>query len=44
VLAINNDATAPIFHAADAGIVADWRDALPVLVSELRRVQPVAST
>jgi len=43
VLAINSDASAPIFHAVDIGIVADWRDALPVLVSELRRVQPVAS-
>lgn len=44
VLAINNDPAAPIFPAADVGIVADWRDALPLLVSELRRVQPAAST
>jgi electron transfer flavoprotein alpha subunit len=36
VLAINNDASAPIFQAADVGIVADWRDALPLLVAELR--------
>jgi electron transfer flavoprotein alpha subunit len=35
VLAINPDPTAPIFQAADVGIVADWRDALPLLVSEL---------
>jgi electron transfer flavoprotein alpha subunit len=35
VLAINNDASAPIFHAADIGIVADWREALPLLVKEL---------
>ena len=38
VLAINTDPSAPIFHAADVGIVADWRDALPLLVSELQRV------
>jgi electron transfer flavoprotein alpha subunit len=35
VLAINDDAAAPIFQAADIGIVADWRVALPVLVAEL---------
>jgi electron transfer flavoprotein alpha subunit len=38
VLAINPDLNAPIFQAADVGIVADWRDALPLLVSELQRV------
>jgi electron transfer flavoprotein alpha subunit len=37
VLAINNDAAAPIFDVSDAGIVADWHDALPLLVAELRR-------
>ena len=36
VLAINADASAPIFDAADAGIVGDWRDVLPVLVEQLR--------
>jgi electron transfer flavoprotein alpha subunit len=35
VLAINSDPGAPIFNAADVGIVADWRDALPLLVKEL---------
>jgi electron transfer flavoprotein alpha subunit len=35
VLAINNDPTAPIFQAADIGIVADWRDVLPLLEKEL---------
>jgi electron transfer flavoprotein alpha subunit len=35
VLAINNDASAPIFDSADAGIVGDWREALPILVGEL---------
>jgi electron transfer flavoprotein alpha subunit len=36
VLAINNDATAPIFDAADAGIVGDWHAVLPLLVAELQ--------
>ena len=36
VLAINADPTAPIFDAADAGIVGDWRDVLPLLVDQLR--------
>ena len=35
VLAINDDPNAPIFEAADAGIVGDWREALPLLVVEL---------
>jgi electron transfer flavoprotein alpha subunit len=35
VLAINNDPAAPIFDAADAGIVGDWHEVLPLLVSEL---------
>jgi electron transfer flavoprotein alpha subunit len=37
VLAINNDPNALIFQAADVGIVADWRTALPLVVDELRR-------
>jgi electron transfer flavoprotein alpha subunit len=36
VLAINPDANAPIFASADAGIVGDWRDVLPLLVEQLR--------
>jgi electron transfer flavoprotein alpha subunit len=35
VLAVNNDADAPIFDWADIGIVADWRQAVPALVAEL---------
>jgi electron transfer flavoprotein alpha subunit len=35
VLAINRDAAAPIFQAADVGIVADWREVLPLLVAGL---------
>jgi electron transfer flavoprotein alpha subunit len=35
VLAINPDPTAPIFDAADIGIVGDWRAAVPLLVDAL---------
>jgi electron transfer flavoprotein alpha subunit len=35
VLAINADSSALIFGSADVGIVADWRDVVPVLVSVL---------
>jgi electron transfer flavoprotein alpha subunit len=36
VLAINPDPNAPIFASADAGIVGDWREVLPLLVEQLR--------
>jgi electron transfer flavoprotein alpha subunit len=36
VLAINTDASAPIFDVADVGIVGDWRETLPILVEQLR--------
>ena len=35
VLAINRDPSAPIFDAADAGIVGDWHEALTLLVAAL---------
>jgi electron transfer flavoprotein alpha subunit len=35
VLAINSDASAPIFTHADVGIVADWREVVPRLVAAL---------
>ena len=35
VLAINPDPTAPIWDHADVGIVADWHDAVPALVTAL---------
>ncbi len=35
VLAINPEPSAPIFDAADIGIVGDWRDVLPALVDAL---------
>jgi len=38
VLAINNDPSAPMFDAADAGIVGDWHEVLPLLVAELYRL------
>ena len=31
ILAINNDPTAPVFGAADVGMVADWHEAVPLL-------------
>ncbi len=35
VLAVNADASAPIFEHADVGIVGDWRDVVPLLVTAL---------
>jgi electron transfer flavoprotein alpha subunit len=37
VVAINDDPDAAIFQQSDAGIVADWRVAVPALVAELSR-------
>jgi electron transfer flavoprotein alpha subunit len=37
VLAINPDPDAPVWDHADVGIVADWRDAVPLLVDALMR-------
>jgi electron transfer flavoprotein alpha subunit len=36
ILAINHDPAAPVFDAADIGIVADWRHALPLLTAAVR--------
>ena len=36
ILAINADRDVPVFAAADVGITADWRAAVPALVAELR--------
>ena len=35
ILAVNSDPDAPVFEAADVGIVADWRHVVPQLVREL---------
>jgi electron transfer flavoprotein alpha subunit len=43
VLAINPDPDALVFDAADIGIVGDWREVLPLLVTELERVYADAS-
>ncbi len=46
VLAINTDPAAPIFDAADIGIVGDWREVIAGLTAELakRVVTPARST
>ncbi len=38
VVAINRDPSAPIFRRADLGIVGDFREVLPTLTSELRKL------
>jgi len=37
VLAINPDPDAPVFGSADVGIVGDWRDVVPALVTLIRK-------
>jgi electron transfer flavoprotein alpha subunit len=39
ILAVNSDPTAPIFDAADVGIVADWHEVVPLLVTALSERQ-----
>ena len=33
IVAINTDPSAPVFEGADVGMVADWREAVPLLVA-----------
>ena len=40
VLAITNDPEAPAWEHADAGIVGDWQDVLPLLLTEIRSAIP----
>lgn len=35
VLAVNPDASAPVFQSSDIGIVGDWHDVVPLLLAEL---------
>ena len=38
VLAITNDPAAPAWEHADAGIVGDWQEVLPLLVAEIENL------
>lgn len=40
VLAVDQNPLAPIFQAADVGIVGDLREVLPPLIRELRKLRP----
>lgn len=40
ILAINPQPNAPVFEAADIGVVADWHDAVPLLVTQLDEATP----
>ena len=37
IVAINNDEDAPIFDISNVGVVEDYRDVLPVLITELKK-------
>ncbi|MFH1646542.1 MAG: FAD-binding protein [Chloroflexota bacterium] len=39
IVAINRDPHAPIFQSADAGITADLRDVLPLLIDRIKRAK-----
>jgi electron transfer flavoprotein alpha subunit len=39
ILAINTDATAPIFAEADIGLVADWAACVPLLAAAFQQAQ-----
>ena len=44
VLAVDQNPQAPIFQAADVGIVGDLREVLPPLIHELRKLRPRTAT
>jgi electron transfer flavoprotein alpha subunit len=39
IIAVNRDPGAPIFRNADAGIIADLRDVLPILIARIKRAK-----
>jgi electron transfer flavoprotein alpha subunit len=39
IVAINSDAGADIFHRAEIGVVANWRDVLPPLLEKLQQLE-----
>ncbi|MCI4360324.1 MAG: electron transfer flavoprotein subunit alpha/FixB family protein [Thermoplasmata archaeon] len=41
IVAVNHDATAPVFQRADIGLVGDWKDLLPLLRDALSATLPV---
>jgi electron transfer flavoprotein alpha subunit len=42
ILAINSDPEALVFRGADAGIVGDWREVVPILAATLEAGRPAA--
>jgi electron transfer flavoprotein alpha subunit len=43
VVAINRDSSAPIFRHSDYGIIGDFKEVVPQLISELRSIKKVSS-